>query len=71
MISLEIQSVARGISAEMQRRSSVKTLRAGLVSQTILRRGGTFRRAWNRSRQDWGASDDLSGTGLMKLWIFR
>jgi len=48
---LEIQRVANGKKADRHRRMMVDRLSVGLVCQTILSSGGTFRSAWKRSRQ--------------------
>jgi len=48
----------------MKRKSSVATLRTGLVAQTIRKSGGTLRSAWNRSRQVCGVSELFGGAGL-------
>src|SRR5947209_18974426 len=68
MINFETHSVARGNNAATKRRSRVHRLRNGLVSQTILRSGGTFLRARRRSRHDCGPSPALGGGGL--IWAF-
>ena len=57
MISFETHSVANGKKEEIIRRTSVLTLSAGLVCQTIWRSGGTFRSAWRRSRHVLGTSE--------------
>jgi hypothetical protein len=65
IISFETQRVASGKRAATQRSKSVLIQRPGLVSQTILSRGGTFRRAWNRSRHVCGVPAVFAGAGLM------
>ena len=64
-MSFEIHRVASGKSAAAIRSRRVLIVRARLVSQTIFRSGGTFRRASSRCRQVCGGSDDGVGLGLI------
>src|SRR5665213_692189 len=62
MISFPTQSWPTGITDEINRRTMVPVVSAGLVFQTIRKRGGTFLSARRRSRQAVGASAGF-GTG--------
>jgi hypothetical protein len=64
MMSLEIHKVEIGIRADISRRKRVEKDKKGLVSQTILKRGGRLRRAENLSFQVFGSPSDGAAWGL-------